>query len=327
MKLTRRGYGVLGVAAAAMLLSLHAGPRALNAVAAPALVVLGYGIVHLARRDPPTVTRREPTPGFPGDVQFVELRVDGGPCEVTDDVPSGLRRLGDGPEFVDGDATYSVELLGRGDHHLGPATVVQRDTLGLVERETLATETTTLLVYPTVEALSPNRTFRGLVERTGTADRNAFDTLREYVPGDALRDVHWASSAKRQPGDLVVAEFAREDEGGLTIAAEGDGGFADEMASAAASIALHVLDVDLAVAVSAPGGRTGKRRGESHREDLLELLARTPAGRVTDDDADIWIRADEKGVRVTANGRTFPFDELVDGGTPTDSRPRPKVVP
>lgn len=315
MRLTRRGWAVVGVAVAAVALAAHSGPRALNAVAAPALVTLAYGAVTLARRDAPTVTRRRPAPGFPGETREIRVHVDAdGPCEFRDETGDGVRPLDDARRFPGaGEASYAVELVTRGEHQLGPAQVTQRDTLGVVSRETSAWATTSALVYPVVEPIAPNRTFRGLVDRAGTEDRDAFDALREYVPGDALRDVHWKSSAKREPGDLVVAEFARADEGAVTIAAEGDAEYADEMASAAASLAVYLLDAELDVAVRAPGGRVREGRGEAHRDAVLELLATTPAGRVGDVDADVEIRADATGVRVTANGRTFPFSDLVDG--------------
>lgn len=326
MRLTRRGYGVLAVAVAAVALSAHSGPRALNAVAGPALVVLVFGVATLARLDAPTVTRAKPAPGFPGETRPVVVHVDAdAPVDVTDAVPDGLRPTDPGtPSTADdevtrrvdasggaSDLTYEVELLARGDRHLGPPTIVQRDPLGVVTRETLVGRTTTVLVYPTVEPIAPNRTFQGLVERTGTPDRKAFDTLREYVPGDALRDVHWKSSAKRQPGDLIVTQFAREDEGGVTVVAEGDSGHGDEMASAAASIVVHLLDLDVEVELYAPGGHVPERTGERHRDDALELLAKTPAGRVAGSiDADVDILADDAGVHVTLNDATFPFAEL-----------------
>jgi uncharacterized protein (DUF58 family) len=317
MRLTRRGYGVVAVAVAAVVLSLHAGPRSLNAVAGPALVTLAYGVVTLARRDDPTVTRRKPAPGYPGETRDIYLTVDAnGPAAVRDRTGEGLDPVGDPERHVTGGETsYEVELVGRGEHDLGPTEIVQRDTLGVVSRTTVVSTTTSALVYPDVEPIAPNRTFQGLVERAGTADRDAFDTLREYVPGDPLRDVHWASSAKREPGELVVTEFAREDEGGLTLAVEGDTGHGDEMAAAAASIAVHLLAADLELAVYTPSGRIQKGRGEEHRDEVLELLARTPPGRVGDVDADVRVHAADDGVWVTANGTTFPFTDLTDGAS------------
>lgn len=333
MRLTRRGYGVLGVGVLAFLLALHAGPRSLNAVVAPALVVLGAAALHLRRRDEPSVARVAPQPGFPGEARAVELRVTAdGPAAIRDRVDEALRVVdthadadGEASALVapatvddDGSVAYEVELGRRGEHHLGPVTVLERDPLNLLQRATTETSRESLLVYPDVEPVTANRAFQGLVERAGTPDRQAFERLREYVPGDALRDVDWKSSAKRPGEELVVTEFARRDEGGVTVVAEADAGYGDEMAAAAASVAVYLLDADLSVGVAAPGGRVEERHGDEQRDRILGLLARTPAGRVSRNvEADVRLRADDDGVRVTVGEATFPFDEL----RPTDPQP------
>jgi uncharacterized protein (DUF58 family) len=319
MRPTRRGYAVAAVALLAVLLSAHSGPRSLNAVAAPAIVVLAAATVHLARRDHPDLSRRTPAPGFPGTSARIELDVGvDGPATVRDEVEDGL---GGGETVVrvdgEGTASYDVERRRRGAHQVGPATVTERDPLDLLGRETTVRGRDAVLVYPAVVPIVPNRALQGLVEHAGTRDREAFDRLREYVSGDALRDVDWKSSAKRPGDDLVVTEFARRDEGGLTVAAEADAGHGDEMARAAASVAVHLLNADLAVGVVAPGGRVDQARGEDQRERVFELLARTPAGRVGDRvDPDVRIRADDEGVHVTANDRTTQFSALRDPDRP-----------
>lgn len=312
MRPTRRGYGALVIVAVAFLLAAQAGARSLNAVAAPALLALGYGWFTLRRRDAPTVTRRTPAPGFPGETRNVRLRVDaGGRAETTDAVGDGLDRV------ATTDEGYRVELLSRGAHNLGPATVRETDAFGLLVRERTIGGETEALVYPVVEPITPNRAFRGLVDRAGSSDREAFDSLREYVPGDPLRDVHWKSSAKREPGDLVVAQFAVRDEGGVTVAASAAPGHGDAMASAAASVAVYLLDAGLAVGLAAPNGYLRERRGEDHRDDVLDLLARTPDGDADAPDADVLVRADDDGVTIRTDGRTFPFTELLGDVEPT----------
>jgi uncharacterized protein (DUF58 family) len=320
---TRRGYATLAVAAVAVLLAAQAGARSLNAVAAPALLVVAYGWVTLRRRREPTVTRRKPAPGFPGETREVALRVDAaGPTRVTDAVGDGLAYVADtGDEYGPGEDGYRIELTDRGARTLGPATVRETDAFGLLARRTETAGETEVLVYPAVEPVAPNRTFRGLVEQAGSPDRDAFDSLREYVPGDALRDVHWKSSAKRAPGDLVVARFATEDEGAVTVAAAADPGHADAMASAAASIAVYLLDADLGVEVVAPNGRTERGRGDDARDELLELLARTSDGGVDANvEADVRVVAGADGVTVTTQGRSFPFEDLLGDTGVEDAR-------
>lgn len=311
MRLTRRGYGAVAVTIIAIAFAAHSGPRSLNAVTGPALVALAYGWFTLRRRDEPSISRRKPAPGFPGETREVALRLStAGPATVSDQVGDGLARIADTPDG------YTVELRDRGAQTLGPATVRETDAFGLLAAETIVSRTTELLVYPTVEPLTPNRTFRGLVDRAGSPDRDAFESLREYTPSDPLRNVHWKSSAKRQPGELVVTEYATPDEGWVTVVAEGAGGRGDAMASAAASIAIYLLDAGVAVEVVAPDGFTDQRRGPDARDEILELLARTEAGRVGAE-GDVRVTAESTQITVAIDGRSFPFEDL-QGGEPTD---------
>ncbi|MDZ7745279.1 MAG: hypothetical protein U5K28_01655 [Halobacteriales archaeon] len=98
MRPTRRGYATLALVVVALWAGLSAGPRALNAVVMPAVVVAGYGWLSLRRRAPPTVTRTQPTPGFPGETRDIELRAESdGPVTTTDSVGDRLVRRGDRP--------------------------------------------------------------------------------------------------------------------------------------------------------------------------------------------------------------------------------------
>lgn len=329
MQLTRRGWAVLAIGVFAEVMAGAFGARSLNAVAAPAVVALLFGAVTLYRRDAPSVSRRRPHPGFPGETRTVWLDVDAdGPCTVRDRTPDALTARGATIELAaGGETSYSLELLKRGEHRLGPAEVTERDPLGVVVRTTSVAATTPVLVYPDVRAIAPNRTFAGLVERAGTPERQAFARLREYVPGDALRDVHWKSSAKRADGDLVVTEYADEDEGGVTIAVEGETGHGDPMASAAASVAVYMLDAGLAVGLATPTGDLSQRKGDEHREEILELLARVSAGRVGDRvKTDVRISADSSGVTVEAGDARFPFTDLLDDADASTYDAREEVV-
>lgn len=319
MRLTRRGWGVLAVAAAGFLLAAAFGPRSLNAVVAPAVVALVADAVVVGRRPTPTVTRHPPAPGFPDEVRRVELEVDcRGPHELVESAGDGLSAR-EATARVDGTGPVeiAVELVSRGEHWVGPTRVGTRGPLGLVADETTVADRTAVLVYPRVGSVVPNPALAGLVERFGATDRDAFDGLREYSPGDPLRDVHWSSTAKRPPGELVVTEFTGQQEESVTLVAQGDAGHADEMAAAAASLALHVLDAGLAVEVVAPDGRVPEGRGESQRDRVLELLARTSGGRVADRaGADLDVFAGREGVTVRAGDSTFTFDDVTAGAPP-----------
>ncbi|MFC6939641.1 DUF58 domain-containing protein [Salinirubellus sp. GCM10025818] len=316
MRLTRRGVGVLVVAALALGLGVSYGARSLDAVLVPSLVALAIGVVQVLRRRRPVVRRSRPVPGFPGETRRVSVAVESNlPCDVGESTEEGLRAIDPDARLAgDGSYEYEVELLERGEHALGPATVRQRDTLGLVYHTTAVRETTPMLVYPRVEPIADRTAFAGLVERAGTQDRDAFDRLREYSSGDSLRDINWKASAKRPIEEFVVTEFAAQDEGGISIVAESEVGHADEMASAAASIAGYLLDADLLVDVVAPGGEVEEGRGEEHRTRILELLARTGAGRIDGsrgDRADVHVFADEDGTTVRIRETRHRFESLV----------------
>lgn len=321
MRPTRRGVGVLVVAALAFVLGVQYGARSLDAILVPSLVAVVIGSVQVLRRRRPVVRREKPAPGFPGETRTVRVEVESNlPCDVHESTSDGIRAVDPHVHLAGGAAyEYEVELLARGEHALGPATVSQRDTLGLVSHATEVRETTPMLVYPRVEPIGSRVAFAGLVERAGTEDRDAFDRLREYSSGDALRDINWKASAKRPDGEFVVTEFAAQNEGGLTIVAESGVGYADEMATAAASVAGYLLDADLLVEVVVPAGAVEEGRGEEHRDRVLELLARTGAGRVTGgraDRADVYVFADEDGTRVRIRDAVHSFESL----TATDGR-------
>lgn len=98
----------------------------------------------------------------------------------------------------------------RGVITVGPVTSVRGDPLGVFRRELAWTEQTEVFVHPLVTSLDPLGA--GLIrDLEGNSSQNvsmsdlSFHALREYVPGDDLRHVHWRSSAKH--GQLLVRQF------------------------------------------------------------------------------------------------------------------------
>jgi uncharacterized protein (DUF58 family) len=318
MRLTRRGYGLVVVILGSAAMGLTFGPRALNAIVGPGLVALGAALVQVYRAGEPSVERLLPAPGHPGERRTMRLRVDGGGVvTVADSLEEGLEPASVA-RTVTGAATveYDFWLRERGVHRVGPASVTVRDALGLAASGFDDGRSETLLVYPRVESVAAGGPLAALVDEEGSPDREAFDRLREYVPGDALRDIHWKSSAKRSDQEFVVVEFADRDEGGVTIAAEAAAGEdnADEMAAAAASVALHLLDQGVRVGVVAPNGRLEPAVGDRQRQDVLELLARAPAGGVSGpdrDEAEVRVFARDGDARLTVFGREYEFSEVV----------------
>lgn len=312
---TARGIATLAIALAAVALAWLFGERALNAVAAPALLGLLAAAVQLGLARPPTVERTVPGPDFQGTAHEIHLDVEGGTTilGVSDELPEKLsdtdfERSVSPPRTL----TYDIEYHARGVHTVGPTRVRETDVFGLLARTSTVEDTDELLVYPAVYDLRETDALSSLLAQSRTPERQEFDDLREYVPGDPLRDIHWKSSAKRGDGDLIVKEFAgREPQGSIAVAASAASGDADLMASAVASIALAILDAGLRVDLLL-AGRTLRVGGEhTDRAALLETLARVEAGNADQsdwEDADVTVSAANGSATVGVGDHRAEFD-------------------
>lgn len=322
MKLTRRGTVVAGVAVLAFVLGANSGARALDAVVVPAIATLAVAVTEVTLTDRPTLERSIPEPGFPGDDRTLRLRLDTNRMvSITDQLGEGIR-----PNTVEqtvaGDQTvaYNIELVRRGVHSIGPLSVDVRDSLGLVTKRYRYTDSESLLVYPDIRHLTSPKPLQAVTEADEKIERQEFDQLREYVPGDSLRDVHWKTSAKQQhQDDLFVVEYTHGGGEGISIAAESTadshGRSVDAMATATASIVAYLIDRGIEVSLAVPNGQLEKGHDERHRQRMLELLARTNPGRVSMErveSADIYVLG-ERGrvtIEVGDGGQTISFDQL-----------------
>jgi uncharacterized protein (DUF58 family) len=323
MRLTLRGWGVVCVVGLAALFAALSGARALNAVAAPLVVALGVGALQLSRAGLPTVSVDAIRPGFPDQTRRLRVQLEGRAlARVRVPLPDGL--AGDAVDAtVDMPCTLerTVTLRERGVHHFSRVGVVQRGPLGLVARGVEAPVPGEVVVYPRRYAVT-GATLSSLLSEDAVAERQEFDRLREYVPGDPLRNVHWKSSAKRE--EFLVMEFSSgETDETVEIVASATAGNADGMASAAATLAGLALDANRPVSVTVPDGEIPAGQGESHRENVLRLLAETGDGSVPDyrhEAADVSIRATDRGTTVRVGDRRHDFaaltaDRVADGVT------------
>jgi uncharacterized protein (DUF58 family) len=95
----------------------------------------------------------------------------------------------------------------RGIFEIGPLTVKRGDPIGLAGRGDISSDRTQLIVHPLVHEVTPfpagiRRDLEGLPSGEAAEGGVTFSSLREYVPGDDLRLVHWRSSAR--VGSLMV---------------------------------------------------------------------------------------------------------------------------
>lgn len=319
MRPTLRGVGVLGVAVGATAVGAQFGQPGLGAIAAPLFIALLGATVQLSLTGVPTVERSSLRRGFRGESRSLELTVSGsGIARLTDRRADGLGGAATARCSLPATVTFEVPYEQRGEHELGPVDVTVTDSLGLVVTGDTVAATDEVLVFPPVYRLGGPKAF----VRTLTpdpADRQTFDHLREYTPGDSLRDVHWKSSAKRD--GLLVTEFEDDSEDReLFVATRAKEGHGDAMAAAAATVAIGALRSGFAVELATPDGSVPAGFGERHQVRLLEALARAGEGRSgRESEANILVSATDSGVVVHVDDRTEAFDDL------TVSRENPLV--
>lgn len=117
------------------------------------------------------------------------------------------------PRLAPGDAheeVFQVAARRRGVITVGPVRSVRADPLGLFQRQRTWTEPVELFVHPDTVLLD-TRAVGFLKDVEGVATQNlsssdvAFHALREYVPGDDRRSIHWRTTARI--GKLMVRQF------------------------------------------------------------------------------------------------------------------------
>ena len=352
VSLTRRGRLVAGICLVASVAAVTAGGRSLNAVVVPGLVALAAGFVQLRGIDAPGVRRTGLTNGFVGEERTVATEFTGDPpgtdigrpflASVRDRLTDGLVALGGdgdlrGGDTADVDATtgttgeattqttvgdaparYRIRYDERGVHRVGPAQITATDVFGLYYRRFLLTGRDTVTVYPSVRTVPGwfRRRLSGGEGLDASQQREAFDRLREYARGDALRDVHWPTTAKRN--ELIVKSFAAEtDRRRVSIAGEtqpaADDDTADALASAIASVGLALLNDGVGVDVRLPHGDITADPGPRGRRTLLKAAARVDAGSLEGrPTADVRLVAADGDVQIQTPAHTLAFSALVD---------------
>jgi len=142
----------------------------------------------------------------------VEVPVGAGLAEA---VLPGLRR---GASFTH---EFAVPTARRGVVQVGPVRTVRADPIGIVRREVVWTERAEVFVHPrTIPIPSTSTGFIRDLEGNPTRDLSnndvSFHALREYVPGDERRYIHWKSTART--GTYMVRQFEETRRSHLVIA-------------------------------------------------------------------------------------------------------------
>jgi uncharacterized protein (DUF58 family) len=192
---------------------------------------------------------------------------------------------------------YSVKPRERGDVEAGALYLRYRSSLGFVTRWALAPLGQPIRIYPELRTAEDQQIFLAKSRRIDLQLRQMrqrglgreFESLREYRPGDDLRDLCWTASARR--GDLVTRQYQAErsqsvwivlDTGRLLRARVADQNsnrytkldYACSTAVALAQLALYSGD---RVGLLGYGRRIQQQllpgRGPSHMRQFLESLA------------------------------------------------------
>ncbi|MBL8778383.1 MAG: DUF58 domain-containing protein [Acidimicrobiales bacterium] len=181
-------------------------------------------------------------------------------------------------------ASYELPTERRGLLEVGPLEVLVTDPFGLAQARVQVSGVTTLTVYPAVDEVAPVPMSSGTDPHAGRDQRSnlspageEFFALREYVVGDDLRRVHWASTARRD--HLLVRQDELPWQGRATIFLDTRSGYrpaeAIEPAVRAAASLVHAgrrRNQQLRL-VTADGTDSGFTGSHAQVEAVMERLA------------------------------------------------------
>lgn len=287
MTLTARGAGVLAGALALLVAAGWFGYPELAAVGAAGVLAVAVSVaVGLVRPRLEVVRTADPERVMRGESCRVTLAVRNtrglGTLTVvgTDrcgarSVPIPLVRLRPGTAT---EVSYPVPTARRGLIQLGPLRVGRRDPFGLARVQRPFGGTGQVWVYPFLHPIRAvpaghSRSLDGLVEKVPHGSV-AFDALREYVPGDELRNVHWRTSARI--GQLMVRERLDTSRPRLVVLLDDRapvhrGESFEDACEGAASVVAAALREGLAVHLLTTGGTSLPVAPGTHA--YLDLLA------------------------------------------------------
>lgn len=146
--------------------------------------------------------------------------------------------------------TYDLDTSRRGIVTAGPAVLRRSDPFGLVVADRRVSGTASVLVRPRRHHIRmlPTGRQRDLEgpTREVSAGSASFHQLREYVPGDDLRHIHWRTSART--GSLVVKQLVDTTKPEVVVIADNRASAVreedfEEIVEVAASL-LHAADQD-----------------------------------------------------------------------------------
>jgi uncharacterized protein (DUF58 family) len=281
------GWMVVGLGVGAGVVAALMGWRELAVLASASLLLVLLGVPFLLGRTSVDVDLRlEPERVVAGESVaagvVVRNTASGRLLPTTLEVPVGsaVHRYGIG-SLASGrqhEESFTIRTERRGVIEVGPATTRRGDPIGMFSRDVVWTPVREVLVRPPMvglEALGAGllRDLEGVSTDAVSQSDLAFHALREYVPGDELRHIHWRSSAKVMAASgessLLVRQYldTRRSHATLVVddvpaAWQEEDDFETAM-SVSASIAVRALldefDVSFVCGPTASSGADGRR--------------------------------------------------------------------
>jgi uncharacterized protein (DUF58 family) len=231
--ITRAGRTLLGGAVVAYATGVAFGYPELLVLAVGCLFLLGFAAAAVIAPPRLAVTRHfEPDRVGAGDAVLAHVTVENRSrwpapaCVVVD-------RLGQLPievrvPLLGGRGTRTVHAtiptVRRGRWQVGPVTVEHRDPLRLLGRVQSHGQERVLWVHPRRHPAAPLPVgllldYEGVTTPATPRGAVSFSSLREYVPGDDPRQVHWKSTART--GTLMVREHVDTSQPTTTVLLDG----------------------------------------------------------------------------------------------------------
>jgi uncharacterized protein (DUF58 family) len=178
---------------------------------------------------------------------------------------------------------FSIPTQRRAVIVVGPVRSVRADPLSILRREVLWTEPTDLFVHPRTTPLVGSaagfiKDLEGLPTKELSSADVSFHALRDYVPGDDRRHIHWKTTARTNK--LMVRQFEETRRSHLAVAlSTNTNEYADETefelaVSVAGSIGLQAIREQRNLSVLTQDGPLRTQTGRNLLDDMTRIEGR-----------------------------------------------------
>jgi uncharacterized protein (DUF58 family) len=171
-------------------------------------------------------------------------------------------------------------LTKRGRYTMREVKASSRYPFGFFMRDRIYPVEVECICYP--EIIAQDRMNMAVVDLQGSDQRldrgmgHDLYMIRDYIPSDGARHVHWKASAKTSM--LKTREYAAEESRRIILAFDrfghpGDGEKFEHLVSYAASLAFHFINEGIEVALVSDDWKSAQGSGQAVLEPILQYLA------------------------------------------------------